>query len=197
MIASAPTHRDEAHDQFLALLPKIRRQAALAFRSQPPDTRDDLIQEAVANAYVAYRRLVELGKRDIVFPTPLARYAVRQVRSGRRVGTRLNTRDVLSPANRRVVVESLVQFDPVDRVWKETLVEDRHAGPAETAAVRIDFARWFRSLPIKRRHIAALLAGGATTKAAARKSNLSPGRVSQVRRELEEAWARFQAEPVA
>ena len=96
-----------------------------------------------------------------------------------------------------VVVESLAQFDPVDRVWKETLVEDRHAGPAETAAVRIDFDRWFQSLPMKRRRIAALLAGGETTKAAARKSCVSPGRVSQVRRELEEAWERFQAEPAA
>lgn len=36
MIASALTSVDAAHDQFLALLPKIRRQAALAFRSQPP-----------------------------------------------------------------------------------------------------------------------------------------------------------------
>lgn len=108
-----------------------------------------------------------------------------------------DARDVLSPANRQVVVESLAQFDPVDRVWKETLVEDRHAGPADTAAARIDFGRWFRSLPMKRRRIASLLAGGETTKAAARKSHVSPGRVSQVRRgELAEAWERFQAELV-
>lgn len=61
----------------------------------------------------------------------------------------------------------------------------------------MDFECWFRSLPMKRRRIAALLAGGETTKAAARKSRVSPGRVSQVRRELEEAWERFQAERVA
>ena len=68
MIASAATTSDAAHDQFLALLLTIRRQAALAFRFQPPDTRDDLIQEVVANAYLAYLRLVELGKQDVVFP---------------------------------------------------------------------------------------------------------------------------------
>jgi len=81
--------------------------------------------------------------------------------------------------------------------WREVLLEDRRAGPAETAAARIDIGDWFTSLPRKKRRLAENLATGLTTKKAASKFRLSPGRISQVRRELMDSWRAFQGELAA
>ncbi len=197
MIAFTKTSVASPQDRFLEMLPSIERQARRAFYDLQPDEREELIQEVVANAYVAFTRLVELGKQELAYATPLVMYAVRHIRSGRRVGTPVNKRDVMSPANRRVTVEPLQQFDRGDGEWKEVLVEDKHAGPAETAAARLDVAKWFRRLPMAKRRIARVLATGETTKATARQCGLSTGRVSQLRRELQASWRDLQGEPVA
>ena len=84
-------------------------------------------------------------------------------------------------------------FDERTGEWKETLLEDRKAGPADTAAARIDIAAWLETLPKEKRRIAALLATGETTKRTARRFRLSPGRISQLRSELKQAWEYFQA----
>ena len=53
---SEPPQRPEPstswHAGFLAMLPKIRRQASLAFCGLPKATREDLIDEVVVNALV-------------------------------------------------------------------------------------------------------------------------------------------------
>ncbi len=188
------------HDKFLAMLPAIRRQAKLAFRSAKTEAKEELIAEVVANAFTAYVRLVERGKEDVACPTPLAWYAIRQVRTGRRVGSKLNVRDVSShyaQVAKGIVVERLDQFSQQEGEWREVLVEDRHAGPAETAAARIDVGAWFRSLGRKKRKVARTFAQGETTSSVARMFGLSAGRVSQLRRELAESWQQFQGEPVA
>ncbi len=38
----------------------------------------DAVQEAVASAFVAYARLVRLGKEELAYVTPLAQFAVRR-----------------------------------------------------------------------------------------------------------------------
>ena len=80
--------------------------------------------------------------------------------------------------------------------WREVLIEDRHAGPAETAAARIDIGEWFARLPKHKRRVAQTLATGETTKRTARKFRVSPGRISQTRRELQNTWQEFQGEAV-
>ena len=77
------------HERFLAMLPRIRRQALIAFRDRGAEARQELAAEVVANAFCAYTRLVRRGKHDLAYPTPLAQFAIRQVRDGRRVGGRL------------------------------------------------------------------------------------------------------------
>jgi hypothetical protein len=47
-------------------------------------------------------------------------------------------------------------------------------GPVETAATRIDWAAWLRSLSRRPRTISSVLAGGETTQVAARRFHLSP-----------------------
>lgn len=184
--------------RFLAMLPTIQEQARFAFRSEPPERRQDLIAEVVANCWVAFVRLVERGLIEIVYPSPLAAFAIKQVRDGRRVGAKLNCRDVSSCYAQRAkgfAVERLDRFDEEEGQWREVVVEDRRSGPAEVAASRIDIADWFDSLPKKKRRIAATLATGETTKRAARKFGVSAGRISQTRRELQQAWQDFQGEP--
>ena len=67
---------------FEALLPRIRRQAGIAFRTEPQEAREELIEETVANCLIAFARLVALGKQDRAYPSALARFAIAQVRSG-------------------------------------------------------------------------------------------------------------------
>ena len=182
------------HKKFLAMLPLIRRHAAVSFRQLDPEARAEAIQEVVANALVAFHRLVELGKTDVAFPSPLARYGVAQVRAGRRVGASLNCKDISSlhcQNQKHLTLERLDHFDTEEMCWAEVLVEDRHAGPAETAASRIDFASWLRSLSRQKRKVATTLATGESTRTTARKFNMSPGRVSQIRSELKKAWEMF------
>lgn len=185
------------HRCFLEMLPSIRRQAHLAFRGCNPELREELVSEVVANAYVAFARLVELDKQDLAYATPLAQYAIRQVRVGRRVGSRLNVRDATSlyaQQRQGFGVERLDRYDREEGQWIEIVVEDRHCGPDHVAMVRLDFAAWLRTLSHRRRKIAAILATGESTTDVARKFQVSPGRVSQLRRELQQAWEAFVAD---
>lgn len=201
MIAHAKKLRAQAlHDRFLDMLPSIRQQVRFAFRAETPERRDDLVTEVIANCWVAFVRLMDHGKEDEVHATPLAQYAIKQVRDGRKVGSKLNVNDVSSEYAQKVKgikVESLVRYNDRKQEWREILIEDRHAGPAETAACRIDFGDWLRSLPRRSRRIAQTLAAGETTKNAARKHRVSAGRISQMRRELKDNWEVFQGEAVA
>ena len=129
----------------------------------------------------------------------MAQYAILQVRAGRKVGCKLNVRDVTSEycQNRKKFrVQRLDHYDSEEGGWREILVEDRRATPAEVAATRIDFASWLQTLRRKERRVAELLSTGESTKVAARRFRISPARISQLRRELRDCWLAFQGEPV-
>ena len=181
---------------FCLLLPLIRRIARHAFRRLSREQREDAVQEVIASSYVAFARLVERGKEDVAFATPLARYAVAQFRAGRRVGSRLNLHDLSSPyceQRNNVALESLFWLTDSGR-WQEILVEDRRSTPAAVAATRLDFKAWLRRLDRTKRAAAKLLADGAATSDAAKRLRLSPSRISQLRRELKANWEEFQGE---
>src|ERR1700694_886240 len=88
--------KPDSHAAFVAMLPAIRRTAQISFRKVRPELRDELIEEVIANAFCGFARLVERGQADRALPSPLARFAIAQVRVGRRVGNRLCVRDVMS-----------------------------------------------------------------------------------------------------
>jgi len=185
------------HAKFLDLLPGIRRYARHAFRMIPLESRADLMQEVVANSLVAFVRLVARGKADLAYATPLAMFAVRQTRAGRRVGSKLNVHDVSSPyaqLSKGFHLERLDHYDSKAEEWREIVIEDRRATPADVARVRIDFNDWLHALPRRRRQIARLLASGEATGAVARRFHVSDGRVSQLRRESADSWVAFQGE---
>ena len=183
------------HAAFEAMIPAIETQAKFAFRHLNHDARAEAVQETLCNCCKAFARLVELGKTDVAYASALARFGICQTNEGRKVGTKLNCRDVLSPyggKKRNLVVERLDQYDCEENCWREVLVEDKNSGPAETAIVRIDFSTWLQLLPRRLRKIATFLASGETTTAAAKRFHLSLGRISQIRRQLHDAWHRFQ-----
>lgn len=194
-----PPARSNWPSRFLLMLPLIKKVARHAFRRLSQDGKADAVQEVIASAFVAFARLVERGKEDIAYATPLARYAIAQYRVGRRVGNRLNLHDVTSPYCQRrneVGIEPLFWQTEEGR-WQELLVEDRRSTPADTAATRLDFRAWLRRLDRRHRTAAKLLADGATTSEAAKRLRLSAARVSQLRRELKDDWADFQGEKCA
>jgi len=188
------------HPQYMAMLPAIVRHARIASRDLDAEAREEFVQEVVANTLAAFVRLVALDKADIAYAGPLAAYAVAQIREGRQVGTRLNGHDVTSPycqIQKHVAVKRLDHYDREQDGWREVLVEDRHAGPAETAASRIDFPAWLKTLSRRNRKIALKLALGEATRHVARLFHLSDGRISQLRRELERSWQAFHGELAA
>ena len=188
------------HNGFLEMVPAIETHAKIAFRRLDAEAREEAIQEVICNACCAYARLVELKKTEVAYPSVLARFGVAQTKDGRKVGGKLNCRDVLSDYCQRkkdLLVERLDRFDSEEDAWDEILVEDRHAGPAETAIARIDFVTWLQLLPRRLRKIARFLANGETTSTAAKKFRVSKGRISQIRKELFLAWHSFQGEELA
>src|SRR6478672_1414335 len=76
---------DSPRDRFLAMLPRIRKALSFAFRHMRRDVRREAIQECLASAWRAFLRLVERGKESIAYATPLALYAVKAYRAGRKV----------------------------------------------------------------------------------------------------------------
>jgi DNA-directed RNA polymerase specialized sigma24 family protein len=185
--------------RFLALLPCIRRHAKLRFRNLSSELREELVQETIVRALLDYARLVERGKEQLAYATPLARYAVAQVRQGRRVGSRMNGRDVSSEYCRGRQGLSLVSLDQSDQTsgsWQEIVVEDRRCGPDEIAATRIDFSDWLASLPKRNRHVAEKLARSESTSCVAHFFGITPGRVAQLRREFLNSWHAFHGETV-
>jgi hypothetical protein len=131
-------------------------------------------------------------------PSPLVRYAVSQVRSGRRVGCRLNSHDVLSEYAQRqkgIQIERLDHLD-LDGEWRAALVEDHSTPVVEQAAFRIDFPAWLNRLAPRQRQIVKFLALDNSTSEAARHFRLSAPRISQLRRELHHDWMQFHGEAI-
>ncbi len=191
MIALAHPKKEVKHDTFLKMLPRIIRYASVAFQGLDAEKKEDALAEVVARCFVAYVRLVELGKEDIVYPTVLALYAIRQYRDGRRTGTKANSHDVHA-RREGVRVEHL--GTPRDQRWRESLIDNTRSPVPDQAAFRIDFPEYLRMLCARDRRLALQLARGERTSDVALRFGISKGRVSQLRRELQEEWLRFQGE---
>jgi hypothetical protein len=192
-----PCASTRVNDRFLELLPIIRDQAQFAFRRVPFDVQEELIQETVSQAYALFVRLVQRGKTALAYATSLAQFAIRRVKAGRRLGSRCNRRDLTSPcveSSKSIMLKRLDRIDPRIGEWRELLLEDHTAGPAQIVEIRIDFADWLETLSSRDRRLAETLAQGETTGFVARSFKVSAARVSQLRRDLCDSWHRFVGE---
>lgn len=88
-------------DGFLALKPVVERHANIVFRNLSAVDREEAVAEAVAAAFRSFLSLVRRHKSAFEFPSMIAIRAVQHVRNGRRVGSRMNGRDVSSEVARQ------------------------------------------------------------------------------------------------
>jgi hypothetical protein len=177
---------------FLVILQKIHQCVGRAFCHLRDDEQHEAVQAAMANACVAFARLASRGALDRAFPSALARFAVAQVRSGRRLGTASNTRDVLS---KHAQWKKHFAVDRLDQ-WHEAVIEDLRTPVPDQVCFRLDFPRWLASLSNRDRQVALSLATGNSTATVARRFSISAARVSQLRREFHGSWLAFHGQTV-
>lgn len=181
---------------FLAILPVIERHARVYFRHvRCPHKKDDCVAETVALAWKWFVRLAQRGKDASEFVSALATLAARAVRSGRRVCGQEPARDAMSPlAQQRhgFAVEKLPDVSTLTgNPYDEALADNTQTPVPEQAAFRADFPRWRCSHPPRDRDLIDRLMLGERTKDVAGALGISPGRVSQKRREFHAGWERF------
>ena len=179
---------------FVAMLPEIEQKLRLAFCRLDPEAREDAIEEAVVHSLLAYVRLHEQGRAGVATPSSLAWYSSHQVKCGRPAAGRMNGKD---PMSRYAQIGNGIQTDRQPNNWIDAIVEDKRAAVADQVAAKMDFGAWFATLPQRMKEIAKDLAFGCSTSEVAKKYGVTPGRISQLRRMLEESWAAFQQEAVA
>ncbi len=123
---AAPKKVPTWHAVFLPMLPAIRTQARFAFAHLDPEARGEAMQEVAASATVAFKDLWDRGKADVEYPPALARYGIRRAKIGRKVGGRLNIRDVSSDycqVQKNVAMGRLDHYDRAEGGWLEVLIE--------------------------------------------------------------------------
>jgi hypothetical protein len=157
------------------VLPATDRYARRAFRRY--SRREEWIADAISVAWEFFQTAPPAAT-----PNTLARYAVKFVRSRRHLPE--STRSFTGPNPRRRVKPERAFFDP-GSLFR---INDN---PARIVSFRDYFRGWFASLSGRQQMVVDLLASGETTQAAAAKCGCTPGRISQLRRELAESWANF------
>ena len=188
---------DNRQTAFLMILPRIQSQAWNAFQGLSFDLKQELQSEVVGHCWKSFIKLFELGRHEDVSPMTLARFAIRAVRSGRRMGASLNINDVSSNYCQRRLGIRTTPFCMIDQngeKWAESLIADERARPDQLVMARIDFSEWLQTLKPLHRKVAEHLSLGESTHSTARIFNLTPGRISQIRRLLEQSWLSFQTE---
>jgi hypothetical protein len=190
------TPLDSLHAGFLSLLPQVQLHATIFFRHlRCPHSREDAVAETVALAWSWYRRLVERGRDPALFVTTLATYAARHVRSGRKLCGQEPGKDVLSPlaqARHGFVVCKLPEWETLStNPLVDALTDNTRSPVDEQVCFRLDFPVWLNTLSERDQRVVEDLMLGERTLDVARKHGLSPGRVSQLRREFLEGWRHF------
>jgi DNA-directed RNA polymerase specialized sigma24 family protein len=187
---------------FLAHLPRFEAHARFAFRRVGcPEARADRVAETLALAWKHFAALARRGKKPERFVTTLALRCTQAVRAGRRLAGSESATDALSPVAHVRHGFSVVRLPDHDRALErhplpgelaEALTDNTRSAVPEQAAFRLDFPRWRASLRRRDRKVLDALARGERTEDAARRFRISPGRVSQLRREFEQGWEEFQ-----
>ena len=200
---NTPTHPASlAHLQatFLsAILPRVLAHARVYFRHLSAERKEEAAAEAVALSWAWHLRLAECGKDAAQFPSAIAKFATRAARSGRRLAGMDRSKDVLSPQARQrhgFLVSTLPEISTLsDNPLAEALHDNMQTPPDVQCAFRVDFRAWRATHNERNQQILHDLMVGERTSDVAGKYGLSPGRVSQLRREFHADWQLFCAEP--
>jgi hypothetical protein len=203
------SHLAQVHANFLTIVPRIEAHGKVYFRHlKCPHRREDAIQEMLALCWKWFVRLVERGKDPLQFPTTLAAYAAVAVRCGRRLTRPKRTKDVLSPRAQRLhgfKVESLplstrsshehLYSTPYGQrrqdAFEERLRDNTVTPVPDQVQFRIDFPAWLQTLTGRERRLIRAMSRNERTLDLSKQFDLSPGRISQLRKEFREGWTRL------
>jgi DNA-directed RNA polymerase specialized sigma24 family protein len=204
---------DAPHARFLVLLPRIERHARIYFRHlRCPVRREDAVQETLCLAWKWFRRLLERGKDATAFPMAFAVLAAKVVKCGRRICGQAKAKDVLNEHTQKrhgFQVETLpsstcrFQEHPLSAIhgqqemdeFEERLRDNTVSPVPDQAAFRIDFPAWLQTLTARERRLIRAMIRNERTRDLAKQFELSPARISQLRREFHDDWNRFCAVP--
>jgi hypothetical protein len=184
-------HETTWQSSFVAMLPEIQQKLHLAFCRLDPEAREDAIEEGVVHSLLAYIRLHKQGRAEAATPSSLAWYSSRLVKRGRPAAGRMNGKE---PLSRYGQISNDIEVELQPGNWIDAIVQDKRAPVADQVAAKMDVGAWFATLTQRMKQIAKDLAFGCSTSEVARKHGVTPGRISQLRRSLEDSWAAFQQE---
>jgi DNA-directed RNA polymerase specialized sigma24 family protein len=191
-----PQQPEQIRVSFLAVLPHIEQVARACFRSvYCGDRRQECISETVALCWLWHRRLEGAGRDSSPFITAMTYFAARAVKSGRRLCGQESAGDVLSRLcqSRRGFRVREFQDDTVPQsdVLNEALRGNTRTPTYDQAEFRIDFSDWRSTLDSRHQRIVDSMMEARSTSEIARQFGVSPGRVSQLRREFHAAYSAF------
>jgi hypothetical protein len=192
MIAMNNEHQENEtnwQSSFVAMLPEIQQRLRRAFGHLDSATREESIAEGVVHCLLSFARLHDQGRAEVASASTLAWYAALAVRRGRPAGNRMNGKE---PLSRYAQLGNGIQVEQRHGNWLELMVEDKRASVPDQVAAKLDVSAWFATLSRRLQQIARDLAYGFSTSEVAEKHGVTPGRVSQLRRTLEQSWFAFQ-----
>jgi hypothetical protein len=190
------------------ILPRVEQHGRIYFRHLRPDTKADAVQEMRALAWKWFLQLDKHGKDPADFLKAFTTYLARAVNSGRRLAGMAKAKDVLNPhAQKRhgFQVERLptslrsshdhLYSSPLGQEIQDELEErlqDNTVTPvADQVQFRLDFMAWLRILTARERRIIRGMLRNERTMDLSKRFEVSPGRISQMRREFLISWLRF------
>src|SRR5207302_412491 len=129
------------------------------------------------------------------FAATFAALAARHVNYGRRLCGQERAKDCLSPVaqtRQGFAVGKLLDFETLSgNPLTEALHDNTRSPVPDQVAFRLDFPAWLNTLSERDKRVVEDLMLGERTLDVACKHGLSPGRVSQLRREFLEGWRLF------
>jgi hypothetical protein len=196
------------HARFLLILPRVELHGRIYFRHLRSHKKADAIQEMRALAWKWFLRLVERGKDPCDFLAAFVTLLARAVNSGRRLAGMAKSKDAMNPATQRrhsFHVERLPTSTQVshERLYAEVRGQEQHDAfeerlrdnavtpVPEQVCFRIDFPAWLRTLTGRERRMIRAMGLGERTLDLSRRFEVSPARISQLRREFHDGWERF------
>jgi hypothetical protein len=182
------------------VLPKVLSHGRVYFRHlRSAELKEEYIAEMIALTWKWHCRLAERGKDAARFPTALATFAARAVRSGRRLAGMDRAKDVLSPSTQQrqgFAVGKLPDCSTLDGSPLDEALHDNTQSPVvEQVCFRLDFPSWRASRNERDQHILDELMLGERTLDVAARHGITAARVSQLRRELHDDWELYCAAP--
>lgn len=182
------------------------------FTSAMSAAASEEMTEMLALCWKWFCHLAKRGKDARQFPSVLARFAARAVRSGRRLCGQQSANEVMNERTqeqRGFRVEALPSSTSTSHedlyatadgqkrldTFEERLHDNTLTPILDQVAFRCDFPAWLATRTERDQRLIGDMTGDERTTDLARKYGVCPGRVSQLRREYQDDWQHFCAEP--